>query len=90
MENNSNTLEVVYVSVPDYERNQEISNIVESIGGKTINFYTMDLEQLEFIAKHRILPVPTIIVIDNNRVTGRIVKDLPEVKELQHILDTLT
>lgn len=74
----SANIQVVYIAPDDCPRKQEFKDLLATIpDSKMINFYTQDIEELTLIAKHRVLPVPTLLILTNNRVLGRIVSPPP-------------
>lgn len=67
-------IQVICITDQDCERNVEFKKLMDSISnGKMIDFYTTDFDELTIIAKHRVLPVPTILVLSNGKVICRIV-----------------
>lgn len=67
-------IQTICVTDKDCARNEEFKALMASVpNGQMLNFYTNDLEELAVIAKYRILPVPTILVLSNNKVVARIV-----------------
>lgn len=89
MSKKSNKLQVICVSTLDCERNQEFAELCSIIpDSQMIDFYTSDLDELSIVAKYRILPVPTFIVLCNSKVIGRIVKP-PKAEDMADILQTI-
>lgn len=70
------------------KRLNEYAEFAKQVGGTVIDFYTMDMDELTIIAKHRVLPVPTVLVTSGNRTLLRIIRpgDLQEVAELINTL----
>lgn len=65
--------------------------INKQFGGKLINFYTMDRDELLFIARHRLLPTQTVLVMDGTRVVARMIgNDIPTAKKFQSLLERLS
>jgi len=81
-----NKLDVTFIIEPDLPKAKEIGRLVKSGLGKVINWYTMDFDELTFIAKHRILPAQTIIIANGNKVICRLVNDIPTVAKLNKII----
>jgi hypothetical protein len=71
---------------PEYKDFEELLKVVK---GTLLDFYTMDLEELGFIAKHRLLPVPTILILNGTKVIGRIVRP-PKMEQVLNIINTIT
>jgi hypothetical protein len=82
----SKELEVVFVIEPDLPLAKEMGRLVKANFGKVIQWYTMDIEELGFIAKHRILPAQTIIVLHNSKVVCRLVNSVPTTTKFKRIL----
>jgi hypothetical protein len=81
-----NKLDITFVIEPDLPMAKEMGRLVKSGLGKVINWYTMDLEELSFIAKYRILPAQTIIIISGNKVVCRLVNVVPTVAKLNKLI----
>lgn len=78
---------LVGIIVPDFPESRNVEAVCKDFGGKTINFYTMDMEELSLIAKHRVLPVPTILIFaPSGKVVGRIVKEIPSADAVEDML----
>jgi thiol-disulfide isomerase/thioredoxin len=72
------------------ENNSKIEKLANALGVQPIDFYTMDLEKLEEVAKYRILPEPTLLILHKNKVVGRFVgDDLPTVQQLNNIIELI-
>lgn len=87
----SKSYEVICITDKDCARYGEFTALMAATpGGRLIDFYTMDLEELAIIAKHRIMPVPTIIVLttSNNKVAMRMVNP-PKAEALADIIQSL-
>ncbi len=72
-----NRYKTIFVTTDDYPRNDEVIKLLSNIPPiecQVLNFYTMDLDILSIIAKYRVLPVPTILILNNTKVIGRIVR----------------
>jgi len=70
------------------ENNSKIEKLAKALGVEPIDFYTMDLEKLGEVAKYRILPEPTLLILSKNKVVGRFVgDDLPTVQQLNNIIE---
>lgn len=67
-------LEVVAVRVDGLD-NSRLDAICAAHKVKPLEFYTMDMEELSFIAKYRILPKPTILIFNKTKPVVRIVGD---------------
>jgi hypothetical protein len=82
---------IYYITTDDNQRNIEVEALFKTIKHfniSTLDFYTMNIEQLSFIAKYRILPVPTILVMSNTKVLGRVVH-LPPKDKLAKMMQDL-
>jgi hypothetical protein len=79
-------MQIVGITVPAHHGNDIIAQFCEKYSGQLINFYTSNLEELGVIAKHRVLPVPTILIISGTKVVGRVVKDIPTLPDLDRLL----
>ena len=70
----SKDLQVTFVTDPDLSGSKEFLNLLTVVpNAQIINFYTMDMTELAFIAKHRILPANTILIMSGSKVVCRIV-----------------
>ncbi len=57
---------------------------------EVVDFYTNDMDKLLFIAKHRLLPEETILLLDRTKVVGRFVgAKVPTPERLESVLSTL-
>lgn len=54
-----------------------------------IPWYTSDMTELAFIAKHRILPGTTLLVLDGGKTLARVVGAFPTAEELNHIFESI-
>lgn len=82
-------LQVICVTDSDCQRNAEFEALMASLpDGRMLDFYTNDLEDLSLIAKYRVLPVPTILVLNNSKVVLRLVKP-PKQETLVEILQNV-
>lgn len=82
--------QVVFITDPDFPKNKEFLGLLEVVpDAKIINFYTMDMEELSFIAKNRILPAYTILVIQGQRVVMRLVNKIPKKAVFKKMLKEL-
>jgi hypothetical protein len=85
-----NGFNLIGVTVPGFPGNESIKQVCKLYNNsQIIDFYTMDMEELSVIAKYRILPVPTLLILSNGKVLGRIVKDIPNVNKLQQLIARL-
>jgi hypothetical protein len=87
-------IQVVFVSDKDAPRTNKIlettlSGILEAGLLRYINFYTMDMEDLTFIAKNRVLPAYTILVMCGQKVVCRLVNDIPTQEEFNSLLEKI-
>jgi hypothetical protein len=83
------TLQVICVTDEDCVRNAEFAELLAiAPNGRMIDFYTTSIEELSIIAKYRILPVPTIIVLSNSKVVMRMVNP-PKAETLADIFQSL-
>lgn len=74
----------------DCARNEEFAELMAiAPNGRMVDFYTFDMDDLSIIAKHRVLPVPTILVLNNNKVICRIVHP-PKAELLAELLQNLS
>ena len=81
---------VVFITDPDAGRNKEFMDLMTVVPDATIlNFYTMDIEELSFIAKHRILPAYTMLIFRGQKVVGRLVNKFPKKGVLKKMLKDL-
>lgn len=86
----SKDIKVVFITDPDFPRNKEFLELAAVVPDATfLNFYTMDIEELSFIAKHRILPAYTILIMHGQKVIGRLVNKFPKKKTFQKMLKDL-
>jgi hypothetical protein len=88
------TIEVVCITTPDCPRNKEFEDLLKLVpDGRMIDFYTQDLDDLAVVAKHRVLPVPTFLILSGSKVVGRIVnppKNDDMVEILQNAMSSFT
>lgn len=83
-------IQVVFVTDPDFPKNKEFLSLLEVVpDARIINFYTMDMEELSFIAKNRILPAQTILIIQGNRTILRLVNKIPKKAAFKKMLKDL-
>lgn len=54
-----------------------------------IDFYTSKMDELQVIARYRVLPTPTIVVLNGDKHIGRIVAESPNLNKLQKLMTTL-
>jgi hypothetical protein len=89
LQNLMTKFQVICVTDLDCPRNDEFHTLMESLpDGRMVDFYTTNIDDLSMIAKYRILPVPTILVLNNSRVVMRLVKP-PEQELLAEILQSV-
>jgi hypothetical protein len=70
--------------------NKALSKLATVFGFTTIEFYSMELPVLETIAKYRLLPVPTLLVLHKSKVVARIVGDeLPTPARLSALINVV-
>ncbi len=75
----SKDINVIFVTDPDFPKNKEFLELMTLVPDATVlNFYTMDVEELSFIAKHRILPAYTVLFMRGQKVIGRLVNKFPK------------
>lgn len=67
-------LNVVVMTVEGMDNSKALA-IAQHFNAKVIDFYSMDMEDLLFIGKHRLLPTPTVLFMDRTKVVGRLVGD---------------
>lgn len=83
----SKDVKVIFITDPDFPRNKEFLELAAFVSDATfLDFYTMDVEELSFIAKHRILPAYTILFMHGQKVIGRLVNKFPKKKAWHKIL----
>lgn len=82
-------MNIIGMTVPEFPMNSNVIDIVNKYKGKLVDFYSMNMDDLQIIAKYRLLPVPSVLVIESNQVIGRICKDIPNVDEFTKLLDNL-
>jgi hypothetical protein len=56
--------------------NPYVEKFMKKIGGQILDFYTMELDELLVIAKYRILPTDTVLVVKGNKQVCRLVDDI--------------
>lgn len=83
------SINLIGITIPDSLESRKIEDICKKLGGEVINFYTMDMEEISMIAKYRILPVPTLLIFSGMKVIGRLVKEIPSLKEMEEILEKI-
>lgn len=77
----------ILVTVPGFSISSDITKLVQSTDGSTVvDFYTMDMEELSIIAKHRVLPRPTLLVMSGTKVIGRFVDKMPSASKITEFL----
>jgi hypothetical protein len=78
----------ILVTVPDATVPKDILDLVKNTpGSQTIDFYTMNMDLLSIIAKNRILPRTTLLVMNNTKVVGRFVDTMPKAKAVRQFLE---
>jgi hypothetical protein len=83
----SSNTQVIFVTDPDFHKNKEFLGLVDLVpDALLIDFYTMDMEELSFIAKFRVLPAYTILVIQNGRTVMRLVNKIPKKAQFRKML----
>lgn len=60
--------------------------VAASDDNQIINFYTTNMDELSVIAKHRVMPIDTILVLQSGKVMHRIVGVMPTEEGLRKIL----
>lgn len=81
---------VIFITDPDFPRNKEFLGLLNVVpDAMLINFYTMDIDELTFIAKHRILPAYTILIMSGQKVIGRLVNKFPKKTSFRKMLKDL-
>ena len=60
--------------------------VIKNSSISILDFYTMDMDELALIAKHRIVSTPTILVFLDNKVIARVanIKDTTDVVRVLH------
>lgn len=77
-----NGIQIICIGCP---KNLEFENLIKTYGGKLIDFYSNNLDDLTIIAKYRILPAPTILILSGSKVIARIVRP----PKLEQIIDLI-
>lgn len=86
----SQDIQVVFISDPHVPGKDEFLSLAATIPDAIIlDFYTMDIEELSFIAKHRVLPAHTILVIQGQKVVIRLVNKTPKKVAFKKMLKEL-
>ena len=86
----SKDIKIIFITDPDFPRNKEFLELLTVISEATvINFYTMDIDELTFIAKHRILPAYTILIMSGQKVIGRLVNKFPKKSTFRKMLKNI-
>jgi hypothetical protein len=81
---------ILFMTVKDHEQNKSILDIhAEHPGTKLIDFYNMDMESLQLIAKHRLLPIPSILIFSGSKVVARLAGDIPTPTKFKSLLNLL-
>lgn len=80
---------LIGVVVPDLPGNKTIEVLCDEYNGQVIDFYTMNMEDLATIAKYRVLPVPTLLLVTATKTVARFVKDIPSATKIKQILNKL-
>lgn len=87
----TSSITLLIVTTPEFTRTKEMKALIATYPGSSIiSFYTMDMEELALIAKHRILPVPTILIFNKSKVVARLVNEIPNKAGLKKILKLVT
>lgn len=87
---NVKDIDVVFITDPDFPKNKELMDLMTVTPDATvINFYTMDIDELSFIAKYRILPAYTILIMRGQKVIGRLVNKFPKKSTFKQMLKDL-
>lgn len=82
---------LLIVTTPEFTKIKDLEAVMlDYPGSQMFDFYTMDMEELSLIAKHRILPATTILVFDRTKVVARIVQEVPSKSELKKLLKSIT
>lgn len=83
-----NKINYILVVVPGYQTPKDVLDLIQRTpNSKVIDFYTMDMEDLSIIAKHRILPRPTLLAMNNTKVVGRFVGlKMPKASAISKVL----
>lgn len=82
--------DLIGVTVPNFPGTNQVREICTTFNGRLIDFYTMDMEQLTVIAKYRILPVPTLLLLTGHKTVLRIVKEIPNIIQFQQFIELTT
>lgn len=83
-------ISLIGIVVPGLPGNKQIETLCKRYGGQIIDFYTTRMDELSVIAKYRVLPVPTLLVIYNSKMIGRIVKNIPPTEKLDSIIKDIS
>jgi hypothetical protein len=87
-------IQVIFVSNKDAPRTNNIlettlKDVLEAGICRHIDFYTMDMDDLMFVAKNRVLPAYTILVMCGQKVVCRLVNDIPTKEEFNQLLEKI-
>lgn len=86
----SKEMQVVFITDINADNNSEFFALMSAFPDAVlIDWYTMDVQELSFIAKHRVLPAKTILILHGTKVVCRIVNDLPSKDMLSRIVDMI-
>lgn len=71
--------------------NSKLISVARELNASIIDFTTSNMENLTFIAKHRLLPSPTLLILDRTKVVGRFVgEDIPDVEAVKAMSEVLS
>jgi hypothetical protein len=66
-------MDLLIVTTPGHDQ-KALKEIVELFPqAQVLDFYTSVMDELHLIAKYRILPVDSVLILDGQKVVGRIV-----------------
>ncbi len=70
--------------------NTKALQVAQHLQAPTVDFTTGDMDDLLFIAKHRLLPVPTLLLMDRTKIMARYVEhDIPTPAEVDATINIL-
>jgi len=79
------SMSIVYIS-PDGVTPPSVAAKLNKYSWSYIDFYTMNMTQLLFISKNRIMPMDTLLVLVDDKIVLRNVGALPKLPILKNLL----
>lgn len=87
---NLKDLTVIFATTDVAATPAQVSHLLTCAGdGILLDWYTMDMVELALIAKHRIMPIPTLLILQNQKVVSRVVGTLPSAEGLAKLIEGL-